>query len=271
MNGVLKFIFIVVLAIGSPALAQDAAFHQRFADQIGSAHGADAYRSHTALRADVTVTFGGKVILSGVIIFDTPVGQSRIETADGVVMVFDGKDAYVSPADAPVPPGMARFQLLTWPYFVAAPFKLADPGTHIDDAGDKPLDAGRALPAGKLSFAPGTGDSPEDWYIVYRDPDTDRLAAMAYIVTYSKSAHDAEKEPHMAIYEAFEDIDGVILPTRFSLWNWESGTGKVGEVLGRVELSNYQFIEPDESTFTKPDHARIDTPPSPPSSQPPAN
>lgn len=263
MYGMLKLMMAAVLTIGSPALAQDAAFHQTFADQIGKAHGIDAYRSRAALRADITVTFGGKTLLRGVMTFDTQAGKSRIETADGAVMVFDGHDAYVAPADAPVPPGMARFHLLTWPYFVAAPFKLADPGTHIDDAGHKQLDADRTLPTGKLTFAPGTGDTPDDWYLVYRDPDTDRLAALAYIVTYGKDTHDAEKEPHVAIYEAFEEVDGVTLVTRMSMWNWVVGAGRVGEALGQLELANYRFVEPDETTFTKPDGARIDAPLSP--------
>lgn len=245
----------------APAGAQDAEFHQKFADLIGKAHGADAYRSHAALRADVTVTFGGQVMLQGTMTFDTPVGKSRIETTDGAVMVFDGHDAWVTPIDAPIPPGMARFHLLTWPYFIAAPFKLEDPGTHIDDAGQKPLDVHHIFPAGKLTFDPGTGDSPDDWYLVYRDPDTDRLAALAYIVTYGKDTHDAEKEPHVAVYEAFEEVDGVTLVTRMSMWNWEAGTGKVGEMLGQMELANYRFVEPDGGAFTKPDGARIDAPP----------
>ena len=126
----LKWIAVVAMCVVSPAMAEDLSeFHQHFADTIGTAHGIKAYRPHAALQADLTVTFDGNVMLQGVMTFDTPVGQSRIETEDGTVMVFDGEDAWITPADAPVPPGMSRFHLLTWPYFVAAPFKLADPGT----------------------------------------------------------------------------------------------------------------------------------------------
>ncbi len=246
-----------------PATQPEGVTLSPFADKIGRAHGVEAYRTHSALQADITVTFGGNTALAGTMTFDTPVGRSRIETGDGAVMVLDGEDAWIAPADAPVPPGMARFHLLTWPYFAAAPFKLADPGTTLVDAGPKPLDAHHILPAGMLTFDAGTGDSPDDWYLVYRDPDTDRLAALAYIVTYGKDTHDAEKEPHVAVYEAFEDVDGVTLPTRMSMWNWESGTGKIGEMLGQLDLANYRFVEPDESTFTQPDGARIDAPPPP--------
>ena len=179
-----------------------------------------------------------------------------------MVMVLDGQDAWVTPADAPVPPGMARFHLLTWPYFAVAPFKLHDPGTSIEPAGEAPLDADTSLSTAKMTFAAGTGDAPDDWYLLYRDTDTHQLKAMAYIVTYGKSTEDAEKEPHVAIYESFTEAQGVTLPTRMSIYNWEEGVGKVGEELGAMELSNFQFIEPDEDTFTKPQGARLDAPPS---------
>ncbi len=252
-----------VLILAPLTQAQPADFHQHFADSVGKAHGIETYRAHHALRADFAINYGGQTMLQGVFTFDTPVGKSRIEAADGTVMVFDGKDAWVSPKDAPVPPGMTRFHLLTWPYFIAAPFKLADPGTHLDDAGNKPLDAHRILPTGKLTFGENVGDSPDDWYIVYRDQDTSRLAAMAYIVTYGKSAHDAEKEPHLAVYEAYEQVGGVTLPTRMTMWNWDPKLGKVGEALGTLEVFNYRFVEPDETTFVQPDGARIDAPPAP--------
>jgi len=81
---------------------------------------------------------------------------------------------------------------------------------------------------------------------------------MAYIVTFSKSADEAEESPHMVIYEAYEEVEGVLLPTRMSFWNWDPALGKIGEQIGEVVVSDYEFIEPDENTFTKPDGARID-------------
>ena len=259
MKPTITKLITILLLLGSPALAEEQTdFHKHFAGSIGTAHGIKTYYEHKAVQADISVTFGDRNILQGVITFDTPVGKSHIKTKDGVVMVLDGKDAWVAPADAELPPGRARFMLLTWPYFIAAPFKLADPGTSIEDAGKKPLDAHRILPAGKLTFSENVGDSPEDWYMVYRDPDNDRLAAMAYIVTYGKSADDAEESPHMVIYETYEEVDGVTLPTRMSFWNWSPVMGKIGEPLGEVNVSGYQFIEPEDDLFTKPEGARID-------------
>lgn len=255
----IRWIAVALMCFTGSAVAEELSeFHQHFADTIGTAHGIKAYREHAAVKADAVITFGGQVLLDGTITFDTPVGRSRIETKDGTVMVLDGRDAWVSPADAPTPPTEARFALLTWPYFIAAPFKLADPGATIDDAGKKPLEAHRILPTGKLTFGSGVGDSPDDWYLVYLDPDSQRLEALAYIVTYGNTRHDAEKQPHVAIYEAYKNVAGVMLPTRISFWNWETSLGKVGEQIGSAEFANYRFVEPDKDTFTKPPGARVD-------------
>ncbi len=264
MRRAIQWAVLTVLAISPSVMAEERSdFHTHFADVIGSAHGIKTYYTHKALQADLTVTFGGNTIIDGVVTFDTPVGKSRIESANGTVMVFDGKDAWVAPEDAPMPPTRARFSLLTWPYFIAAPFKLADPGTHIEDAGKKPLDAHTILPTGKLTFGENIGDAPDDWYIVYRDNDTGRLAGLAYIVTYSKSVEDAEKAPHVAIYEAFTEVDGVTLPTRMSIYDWDPALGKIGDELGAMEVKNYRFVEPDDNTFTQPEGARIDSLPTP--------
>ncbi len=258
----IRFAWLLILFTAAiPTMAGESHdFHKQFADKIGKAHGIEAYRSHAALQADITVLFGGATMLQGTVTFDTPVGQSRIETNDGVVMVLDGQDAWVAPGDAPIPPGMARFHLLTWPYFIAAPFKLADPGTHMKDAGMTTLVEDRSLPAGKLTFAPDTGDAPDDWYIVYRDKANDRLAALAYIVTYGNTKEAAEEEPHAAAYEAVEQIDGVAVPTKLSFWNWSPDKGLVGEQIGSLELTNIRFVTPDEDTFTKPEGAHLDAP-----------
>jgi hypothetical protein len=99
----------------------------------------------------------------------------------------------VAPASAKLE--RARFHLLTWPYFAALPMKLADPGAHLQLLGERSL-RGKVYQAVRLTFDPGVGDTPEDWYVLYRDPSSGRLAAAAYIVTYGKSATAASKEPH---------------------------------------------------------------------------
>ncbi len=246
----------VTIGLATPAPA--ASDTDAFVEKIETAHGADAWRQHAALETRLRVSgFGGGTIIDGTVLFDTPVGRSRIEPTGGVVMVFDGRRAWVWPPDAEV--RRARFHLLTWPYFLAAPFKLRDPGVHLEDRGEMLLQDGRKMPAVKVTFDPGTGDAPDDWYIVYRDPRTDRVAALAYIVTYGKSVEQAEKEPHVAIYEDYQTVDGVALPTRIRFYDWSEDKGAYGDALGEVVVESMRFRDDlSDDAFVKPAGARED-------------
>ncbi len=223
-----------------------------FAARIERAHNLTGWRAHQALQVRVQLESGGQTRFDAVFVFDTPLGKSRF-TTEAAEAVFDGRTAWVTPSDAELP--RARFQLLTWPYFIAAPMKLSDPGTHLSPLGDRPFD-GLPLPAAKLTFDNGVGDTPEDWYIVYRAPTTDRLRALAYIVTFGKTAEQAEATPHVASYEAWTTVDGVLLPTRISIHDWRSDQGMVGAPLTTVLLSEHTFVPFDPQRFEKPTDAR---------------
>lgn len=239
-----------VLAASSPAAAQ---FAEVFAGPIEKAHGIDAWRSKSAVAADITVAFGGQTVLDGTLVMDPSGGHVRIELEGGAVMGYDEGDAWVSPADAEVP--NPRFHVLTWPYFLAAPMKLRDPGTHLEDLGTRPFRDGRQLPAARLTFGDGVGDTPDDWYVVYRG-ENGRLVSMAYIVTYGKSVAEAEEEPHAVTYEDFEEVEGVAVAHRWQFFNWSEAGGIAGDPIGKVTLANVRFVEPAADAFTRPADAR---------------
>lgn len=232
-----------------------------FAGPIETAHGLDAWRGHDAVEADVTVTFGGDTVFAGRMLFPTDLATSRLETESGTVAVFDGDAAWVSGGEMPG----ARFHLLTWPYFLAAPMKFQDPGSRLDPLPDAPLTAAddTTYRRARLSFEDGVGDSPDDWYVLYRHPETDRLTAMGYIVTYSTPAEQAEQEPHAIVYDDFRDIDGVAVPTNWSFYDWSDEGGVEGEPIGQATLSNVRFVTPDPGAFEVPEGATEDPLPSP--------
>ena len=226
-----------------------------FAARIARAHGKQTWDQKQAVQADIVLEFGGNEMLNGTLIYDMHTSCARIELNDGTTLVFDGEKAWVSPAEAQV--SMARFHLLTWSYFLAAPFKLADPGTHLQPSGTLPLED-KLVATRKLTFDEGVGDAPDDWYIIYPDLATNRLAAMAYIVSYGKSVEAAEEEPHAIVYHDYETIDGVALSMRWTMHHWSTEKGPHGDPIGEVQLRNVEFVDVDETTFAKPDDARED-------------
>jgi hypothetical protein len=143
----------------------------QFVASLERAHGIAAWRTHEAIETTMRVTFGESTAIDGTVLFDQHGGRVRIEQRDGTLLVFDGEKAWVSPPEADFQ--AARFHLLTWPYFLAAPFKLRDPGTHLEPLADLTTH-GESHPAARLTFDDGVGDAPDDWYILYREPETDR-------------------------------------------------------------------------------------------------
>ncbi|HEX2253229.1 MAG TPA: hypothetical protein VHQ65_08175, partial [Thermoanaerobaculia bacterium] len=231
------------------------AFAAAFAGPIEESHGAEAWRRQEAVAADVVLEFGGDRVFEGRLLFPPDMSASRLELAGGTVAVWDGEAAWVSPASAELP--RARFHLLTWPYFLALPFKLRDPGTRLEDLGERPL-SGTAYQAARLTFEPGTGDTPDDWYVLYRDPASERLIAAAYIVTYGTPAEQAEAEPHAITYEDFQEVEGVQVPTTWRFWSWNEEEGVDGEPIGRVALENVRFGPAPAGAFERPEDARED-------------
>lgn len=231
-----------------------------YARAIEEAHGLDAWSSKDAVSARIQLTFGGNQALDGRMIFTPDMTKARLDQGEASV-IWDGETAWVTPADAEFP--RARFHVLTWPYFLAAPMKLRDPGTRLELLGAKAVDA-KLHDAARLTFEEGVGDTPDDWYILYRDSRTNRLEAMAYVVTYGTRLEDANQEPHAIVYDDFQEVEGVMIPTtwEFRLWS-EEKAGIYGDPLGQAKLSDVRFVTPEEGTFQVPDDAREVTLPQP--------
>lgn len=229
-------------------------FAESFVAPIEKAHGGAAWDAQSVLQADIVVEFGGNTMIDGTMWTDTPVGQTRFELEDGTVLVFDGETAWTSPADSAFQG--TRFHVLTWPYFLAAPMKLDDPGTHLETLGELPFTGGEKVPAAKLTFSDGVGDSPDDWYILYRDPETHHLVGMAYIVTFGTPVEKAEEEPHAIVYAEPVTVDGVTLFTDWTFYNWSEEKGVFGDPIGHVTVENPRFVDAPSSAFTRPDDAR---------------
>ncbi len=106
-------------------------------------------------------------------------------------------------------------------------------------------------------------DSPDYWYLLYSDRDTERLVAMAYIVTYGTPVEDAERDPHAIVYDDFVRVGGVVLSRRWRFYPWSAEGGPGGDLIGEVILSNVRFVKADEARFDRPADSRED--PAPPS------
>ncbi|MEO1366710.1 MAG: hypothetical protein AAFX50_06005 [Acidobacteriota bacterium] len=243
---------LLLLLTAGPVAAEHHA--HSLSERVEATHGGEAWDRQAALEVYITVDFGGQRLITGKMLTDTPVGKTRFELTDGTTLVFDGESAWKAPADSTFQG--TRFHVLTWPYFLAAAMKLDDPGTHLEDLGEMPYRGGRKLPASRLTFGDGVGDSPDDWYIVYTHPKSHRLEAMAYIVTFGKDEEAAAAaEPSAIVYSEYVDVDGVQIPTQWQFFKWDAEKGVMGEEIGKVAVIQPRFVDPAADAFAAPEGA----------------
>jgi len=229
----------------SPAVA--------FAQNIESAHNKKAWNDHTAVAFDIDLKFGGNERLNAKITSLTNSSKIRIDKKDGAKLIFDGSEVYLCPETAS--DKGARFDMFTWQYFFAIPFKLTDPGTHWESIASKNQD-NIEYPAGRLTFGENIGDAPDDWYVIYQDPKTNLLHAAAYIVTFGSDVEEANQNPHVIVYSDYKTVDGIKVATHWDFHEWNEKEG-IGKKLGEADLSNIVFFEAKPDLFEKPDRSKL--------------
>ncbi len=259
--------WIGVVALAMTAGCQHAhrdAFTSQFAGSVERAHHAEIWRAQQAVQADITVTMLGQQVIDGNMIFTTDGKLARLDQLNGGSVVFDGLRAWVTPAYAPLQDG--RHHVRTWTYLAALPMHLADPrpagqpnapGTHLTDLGLRKL-GDRSYYASRLTFDPGARDTHNDWFILYADLKTHRLAAAAYIDTHGRTVEEAQRHPQAVVFEDFRDVEGVVLATRWVFYAWNETDGIHGEPIGAGRLTNIRFVTPLANTFLRPEDARLD-------------
>ena len=179
--------------------------------------------------------------------------KTRIE-GSGFILGFDGKKAWLDQDEIHFKLNSARFYHSLMFYFYAMPFVLGDDGVKFSEA--KPIEfEGVSYPGTKIDFEANTGDSPNDEYIIYRDPKTNEMAWLAYTVTYGK--RNKNNRFSFIRYDKWIDINGLKLPSEINWYNRDQG------VLAE-KVSGYSFTKPsitktilDPSIFRKPERAKF--------------
>ena len=227
------------------------------AEKLEAAHGLKKWWLTEVFRADIELRFGGQKMIDGTVYVETNGPRARLDLTSGERIVFDGNTCWVSPADSKFP--QPRFHVLTWPWFISAPFKVRGDGTQLT-AFNKVKWGNKDYWATIQTFDINSGDAPKDWYYLYIDPEDFLLKGMGYISTYGKTIDDANKAPYGIIYDEFIDVNGIKISTRWKLGHFPKNKG-IDDTLGFGVLKNPEFIMKFESLFAKPANAREETAP----------
>ena len=169
-------------------------------------------------------------------------------------LAWNGKEAWSMNWKQPYPP---RFLALLNYYFVDLPWLTMDPGVRLSEPETTTMwDDSTEYASVRMTFAPGTGDTPKDQYRLYIDPKTKRLKACAYVVTYRALLPDSvDSTPeHPLVYEDFTTVNGLVVPTKYTIYM------APGQPIAMCSIRDWSFGRPfDESRMSRPAEAAMDS------------
>jgi len=213
-----------------------------------SAHGIEAWWQKELIQADVKIDFGGNRIVDGTFTFEAHGPRSRYDRKQGGPVVYDGKTAWM--LDPAASENNARFHVLTWPWFIMAPFKMEGDGIDLSDYQAVQFDGEQHCMI-KQSFASDMGDAPDDWYRFIINAETNRINAMIYIVTYGKTTEEANAKPSIIYYKDYKEYEGTFISTVYEFWYWDEGEFDVSgdSPKGVGTVSNIRYVSNDPKMF----------------------
>ncbi|WP_242203696.1 DUF6503 family protein [Aestuariivivens insulae] len=179
--------------------------------------------------------------------------KSLIETPNHLIG-FNGKEVWTKEKDTVKYKGNAKFYYNLMFYFYAMPFVLADDGIIYKEA--KPLTfEGKTYPGIKVAYKQGIGESPDDEYILFYDQETNKMAWLAYTVTYFSKAKS--KSLHFINYREWQTVSGLLLPQSLVWYNTENNqpTTQRSEVL--FTHVNVSKERDDDTIFEIPEGAVV--------------
>ncbi|TAI48019.1 DUF6503 family protein [Flagellimonas allohymeniacidonis] len=153
---------------------------------------------------------------------------------------WDGKKAWTIAKDSTTFPYNTRFWSLTPYFFMAQPFVLDGTGVNLELLPQKRF-KGRSYNVVKVSFDEGTGDAPDDYYVLYLDAETKQLRVIRYIVSYpgyfEKGKHLPEKLMELSGKQV---VEGITFPANYRTY-WLTEDETAGEHITNIKLSDVAF------------------------------
>lgn len=175
--------------------------------------------------------------------------MDRTETQN-YTMGFDGTKVWLMQDSAYYKPERARFTHDLMFYFYAMPFVLGDPGITYSTADSLQFES-KSYPGIKIAFNDGVGESSKDEYILYYDPQTNKMQWLAYTATFGE-AQKSNKFSYIK-YDDWQNVNGILLPKTLQWYTLENG--KPTSMRNEMKFDNVTVSEKkmDAANFQKPD------------------
>jgi len=168
---------------------------------------------------------------------------------------WTGTEAWIKAKDTTAFAYDTKFWALTPLYLMGFPFVLDGEGVNLELLPQNTY-KGKENDVVKVTFDAGTGDAPDDYYILQFDVDTHLLTATRYIVSYPEYFKKGEHLPEKFMEVGpLVTVDGILLPSGLKT-HWTKND-QPGEYLTKIEITDMHFKqELEEDFFAMPEGAK---------------
>ena len=153
---------------------------------------------------------------------------------------WTGEKTWKKVQDSTAFPFDMKFWALTPYYFLAQPFILDGEGVHLEKLADK-THKDIAYNAIKVTFAAGTGDAPDDYYVLYFGKENHKLSVIRYIVSYPQYFPEGGHLPEKLMeLQGTTIVDGIEFATGYHT-HWLTEDEQAGEHITTIKVDDIQF------------------------------
>lgn len=153
---------------------------------------------------------------------------------------WTGEQAWVKAKDSTSFEYDTKFWALTPLYFYGQPFVLNGEGVNLELLPEVTYKQ-QKQDVVKVTFDAGTGDAPDDYYILYFSKESHKLVAIRYIVSYPEYFKDGGHAPEKFMEVIGENtVNGILFPTSYKTY-WLTKDKKPGEYITQIDVSNVSF------------------------------
>lgn len=192
-------------------------------------------------------------------IVDTWSNRARHYQANDSTSMYgwDGSQAWVKTTDSTTFDYNTRFWSLTPYFFLGQPFVLDGSGVLLELLESQEYQDG-VCDVVKVSFEDGTGDAPDDYYILYFSQDSHLLQVIRYIVSYPGYFKDGEHLPEKFMKLVnLRKTEDFFLPQGYKTY-WLNEKGGPGEHITNIDVTEIGFRpKTKDSIFKVPEGAKI--------------
>ncbi|MAU72046.1 MAG: hypothetical protein CML04_08110 [Pseudozobellia sp.] len=169
---------------------------------------------------------------------------------------WTGEKAWLKAKDSTSFTFDTKFWALTPLYLMGHPFVIDGEGVQLELLPQVKYQ-GKTNDVVKVTFEAGTGDAPDDYYILQFDARSHLITATRYIVSYPEYFKDGGHNPEkfMEIGQLTK-VGGILLPT--SLKTYWTKDGQPGEYITKIDITEISFQKNlPENYFEMPRGAKV--------------